>query len=152
MSRIWCILIPLFLLQTSHLCNGGTTSSYVRKAEPAEELSIESFPPPPGFNAPEQVHITQGDHEGQSVIISWVTPEERHSNWVRYWKAAAQGGNKKEEKKPAKHRRSFAYSSSTYKFYTYTSGFIHHAVISGLEVFLSSDLLFSVVFDLGEIC
>nr|GME19620.1 purple acid phosphatase 5-like [Ipomoea batatas] len=134
MSPVWWFLIPLFFfLQAPHLCNGGKTSTYVRKGEPAEELSVESFPPPQGHNAPEQVHITQGDHEGRGVIISWVTPEEKHPNWVKYWKASVQGSNGKEAATPIKRRRSFAYSSSVYKFYTYTSGFIHHAVIKDLE-------------------
>lgn len=69
-----------------------------------------------------QVHITQGDHVGKSVIISWVTPLELHPNLVKYWEANSL----------IKHK---AQSRLTkYKYYNYTSGYIHHAIIKGLKV------------------
>ncbi|CAH9128321.1 unnamed protein product [Cuscuta epithymum] len=129
MKRMWIILIPLLLLlRAPHVCNGGVTSSYKRKPEPAVEIPVESFPPPPGVNVPEQVHITQGDHEGRSMIVSWVTSKSRHPNSVKFWKAARGDA----EAAPVK-RRASAYSTATYKYYTYTSGFIHHALLKDLE-------------------
>ncbi|MED6136333.1 hypothetical protein PIB30_055094 [Stylosanthes scabra] len=43
------------------------------------------FAVPPGYNAPQQVHITQGDLEGKAMIVSWVTVDEPGSSDVRYW-------------------------------------------------------------------
>ena len=48
------------------------------------------------------------------------------SNVVTYWKAV--DGDVKPKKK-----RGHA-STSSYRFYDYTSGFLHHATIKGLEV------------------
>ncbi|KAG7633450.1 Iron/zinc purple acid phosphatase-like C-terminal domain [Arabidopsis suecica] len=48
-------------------------------------MPLETFPLPAGYNAAEQVHITQGDHDGRGMIISWVTPlNEDGSNVVTY--------------------------------------------------------------------
>ena len=69
-----------------------------------------------------KVHITQGDHEGKAVIVSWVTPNEAGSNKVLYWS---------ENSKLKKHAFGKVY---TYKFYNYTSGYIHHCTISNLKV------------------
>ncbi|KAL9299814.1 Purple acid phosphatase 19 [Arabidopsis thaliana] len=33
----------------------GITSTHVRVSEPSEEMPLETFPPPTGYNAPEQV-------------------------------------------------------------------------------------------------
>jgi len=33
----------------------GITSTHARVSEPSEEMSLETFPPPAGYNAPEQV-------------------------------------------------------------------------------------------------
>lgn len=69
-----------------------------------------------------KVHITQGDVEGKAVIVSWVTQEAKGSNKVIYWK----------ENSSKKHK---AYGkTNTYKFYNYTSGYIHHCPIRNLEV------------------
>ncbi|CAK9183582.1 unnamed protein product [Ilex paraguariensis] len=98
--------------------DGGSTSQYVRKAEPAIDIPLEHFPQPSGYNAPEQVHITQGDHVGRGVIISWVTPLERHPNVVTYWE---------DGKQDEKHK---IHSITTfYRYYNYSSGYIHHATI-----------------------
>ncbi|KAF5203720.1 Purple acid phosphatase [Thalictrum thalictroides] len=102
--------------------NGGITSSYVRMSEASVDLPLSSLPSPPGYNAPEQVHITQGDHVGKGMIVSWVTPLEPGSKIVKYWKDGD------EEHKKQAH----AYTK-TYKFVNYTSGFIHHATIKNLE-------------------
>lgn len=72
-----------------------------------------------------QVHITQGDLVGRSMIISWVTPMEKYPNTVTYW---AEGKDKHKHK----HKRhSFI---KFYKYFNYTSGYIHHATIKRLEV------------------
>ena len=69
-----------------------------------------------------KVHITQGDHEGRAIIVSWVTMEEPGSNEVLYWKENSK------EKKSAKGK------VSQYKYFDYTSGYIHHCTIRKLEV------------------
>ena len=69
-----------------------------------------------------KVHITQGGLEGKSVIISWVTPEKPGSNRVVYWAENSPIRNKAEG------------SVVSYKYFNYTSGFIHHCTIENLEV------------------
>ncbi|XP_048501684.1 purple acid phosphatase 19 isoform X2 [Beta vulgaris subsp. vulgaris] len=86
-------------------------------------MPAEAFPSPSGYNAPEQVHITQGDRGGRGVIISWVTPDERHPDVVRYWSA----------NDPSDVKTSHS-QISTYRYYNYSSGYIHHATIRKLEV------------------
>lgn len=49
------IYILLLLLQFCQVSNAGVTSNYVRKLEAADDMPKQCFPPPPGFNAPEQV-------------------------------------------------------------------------------------------------
>lgn len=73
-----------------------------------------------------KVHITQGDHVGKAVIVSWVTEDEPGSNAVRYW------SKNSKQKKLAKGK------IVTYRFFNYTSGFIHHTTIRNLEVLLYS--------------
>lgn len=73
-----------------------------------------------------QVHLTQGDHNGRGMIISWVTPLNLDgSNVVTYWIASNVSDIKRRKKKA---------STSSYKFYDYSSGFLHHATIKNLEV------------------
>eukprot|EP01018_Ginkgo_biloba_P014418 Gb_10174 [translate_table: standard] len=73
-----------------------------------------------------KVHITQGDYEGKAIIVSWVTSSEPGSNQVFYgttennYEHCAEG------------------NVTTYTFYNYTSGFIHHCLIDGLEVWCFS--------------
>lgn len=69
-----------------------------------------------------KVHITQGDYDGRAMIISWVTPQERHPNVVTFWAAGS------------KHKHKSHSSISTYKYFSYSSGYIHHATIKHLEV------------------
>jgi hypothetical protein len=59
---------------------------------------------------------------GKGVIVSWVTDDESGSNTVIYWS---------ESSKQKKEAEGKAY---TYKFYNYTSGYIHHCIIRNLEV------------------
>ncbi|KAL5819221.1 hypothetical protein ACOSQ4_023063 [Xanthoceras sorbifolium] len=120
-----CQLKVLFLFLTiaaaGVVCSGGVTSSFVRKSQPSVCMPLNTFPPPSGDNAPEQVHITQGDHDGRSMIISWVTPFDKEPNFVTYWEA----NSKKKHKTRAR--------ITSYKYYNYDSGYIHHATIQGLK-------------------
>ncbi|GAB4853856.1 prolyl aminopeptidase [Ancistrocladus abbreviatus] len=113
------------LLNVAEVCNGGVTSRYVRRLEQSVDMPLDAdvFRLPPGKNAPQQVHITQGDHEGKAVIVSWVTPEKEGSNSVVYW---SEGGKHKE-----KHKAEG--SVTRYTYYNYTSGYIHHCLIKHLE-------------------
>ncbi|CAH8314902.1 unnamed protein product [Eruca vesicaria subsp. sativa] len=118
-------ILSLLLLSITTVINCGITSKYVRQAQPANEMSFGTFPSPPGHNAPEQVHITQGDRDGRGMIISWVTPLNlAGSDVVTYWIASNDNDVKKLKKKA---------STSSYKFYDYASGFLHHATIKHLE-------------------
>ncbi|KAJ0040067.1 hypothetical protein Pint_28365 [Pistacia integerrima] len=117
------VILLILLLNIAGICNGGVTSDYVRKPEASVDMPIDAFPPPSGYNAPEQVHITQGDHSGRSVIISWVTPLEQYPNLVKYWEA----------KCPIKHKFKAQSRPTIYKYYNYISGYIHHATINGLK-------------------
>lgn len=69
-----------------------------------------------------KVHITQGDHVGKGVIVSWVTPDEPGSSTVLYWAENSQLKNR---------ANGFI---RTYKFVNYTSGYIHHCTVNNLEV------------------
>ncbi|XP_075645831.1 purple acid phosphatase 5-like [Castanea sativa] len=124
MSALWMVAM-VFVLLNIGLCNGGKTSPYVRKLYASVDLPKDTFPSPPGFNAPEQVHITQGDYDGRGVIISWVTPVMKHPDVVSYWAAGAEGKHK--------HKHTVHSVTTTYKYYNYNSGYIHHATIKGLE-------------------
>nr|DAD22448.1 TPA_asm: hypothetical protein HUJ06_023911 [Nelumbo nucifera] len=73
----------------------------------------------PGYNSPQQVHITQGDHEGKGVIG---VQDEPGSSTVLYW---SENG---------KHKYLAKGEVLTYKFYNYTSGYIHHCTINYLKV------------------
>ncbi|KAI5673165.1 hypothetical protein M9H77_13529 [Catharanthus roseus] len=119
---VLALLIGL-ILNAGILCNGGITSSFVRLDQKAVDMPLDSdvFRVPPGYNAPEQVHITQGDHDGKAVIVSWVTMEKPGSKKVRYW---AENSKNKDEAKG---------TVTKYKFYNYTSGYIHHCTIRNLE-------------------
>ncbi|KAL9299813.1 putative Acid phosphatase [Arabidopsis thaliana] len=64
------------------------------------------------------VHITQGDHAGRGMIISWVTPlNEDGSNVVTYWIASSDGSDNK----------TGIATTSSYRYFYYTSGYLHHA-------------------------
>ncbi|KAF8377893.1 hypothetical protein HHK36_031281 [Tetracentron sinense] len=121
-SIVVVVLLSL-IVNAAVLCNGGITSSFVRKVEKTVDMPLDSdvFRVPPGYNAPQQVHITQGDHEGKGVIISWVTPNEPGSKTVLYWSENCKQKNRAEGK------------IVTYKFYNYTSGYIHHCTIKNLK-------------------
>ncbi|KAG9456804.1 hypothetical protein H6P81_001312 [Aristolochia fimbriata] len=122
MGRLWVFFLG-FLFHGVLLCEGGITSSFVRKREKSGDMPLDSdvFRVPPGYNAPQQVHITQGDQEGRGVIISWVTMDEPGSNTVLYG--------------TSKNKRQFRAEGivTSYKYYNYTSGYIHHCTIVNLE-------------------
>ncbi|XP_068652916.1 purple acid phosphatase 2-like [Aristolochia californica] len=119
---VFVVSLLLLLLHGALLCNAGTTSSFVRNTERTVDMPFESdvFQAPHGYNAPQQVHITQGDHQGRGVIISWITMDETGSNTVLYG--------------TAENERQFRAEGTvtSYKYYNYTSGYIHHCTIKGL--------------------
>ncbi|KAK4757223.1 hypothetical protein SAY87_007350 [Trapa incisa] len=122
-SSFICPLLLAFLLSIAGLTHGGKTSSFVRKQRKSVCMPINSdvFQEPPGFNSPQQVHITQGNYDGNAVIVSWVTPKYPRSTRVHYWS----------EKNPSQKKHSHGISTS-YKYYNYTSGFIHHCTLKNL--------------------
>ncbi|KAG9142320.1 hypothetical protein Leryth_007737 [Lithospermum erythrorhizon] len=65
--------------------------------------------------------LTQGDLEGKAMIVSWVTMDEPGSSQVLYW---IDGSDQK---------LSANGKVNKYKFYNYTSGFIHHCTIRRLK-------------------
>lgn len=101
----------------------GVTSRYVRRLEATVDMPMDSdvFRVPEGYNAPQQVHITQGDLVGKAVIVSWVTPSEPGSSTVLY-------GTKEYKYKNAANG-----IVTTYKYYNYTSGYIHHCTLKNLK-------------------
>ncbi|EOY14888.1 Purple acid phosphatase 10 isoform 2 [Theobroma cacao] len=116
------ICLLCLILSASDFCNGGITSSFVRKEySPDMPLDSDVFQVPPGYNEPQQVHITQGDADGRGVIISWITPDEPGSNTVLYWS------------ENSKHKNRADGTFVRYKFFNYTSGYIHHCTINKLE-------------------
>ncbi|XP_056160933.1 purple acid phosphatase 2-like isoform X2 [Syzygium oleosum] len=119
---VGAVLVLVLVLNGADLCNGGKTSTFVRKVEKTVDMPLDSdvFRVPPGYNAPQQVHITQGDHVGKGVIVSWVTQDEPGSSVVLYW--SENSGNKKTAKGKV----------NRYKFYNYTSGYIHHCILNNL--------------------
>ncbi|KAJ7553993.1 hypothetical protein O6H91_06G122600 [Diphasiastrum complanatum] len=114
----------LICLSTENLsCNAGITSSYIRPDFFSSDLPLDSpyFAVPPGDNAPQQVHITQGDSDGKAVTISWITPKAAGSSQVLYGTS------------PNAYTQSSNSTVSTYSYFTYTSGYIHHCLIKGLQ-------------------
>lgn len=70
---------------------------------------------------------------GKGVIISWVTPDEPGSSTVLYW------AENSEVKNSAKG------IFLTYKYFNYTSGYIHHCTVDNLEVSTCHESLLSGV-------
>ncbi|XP_028767888.1 purple acid phosphatase-like [Neltuma alba] len=124
LQRFSCFVVLVFLSSVAVFCYGSRTSSFVRKIVNAVDMPLDSdvFAVPPGYNAPQQVHITQGDYVGKAVIVSWVTEDEPGLSVVRYWKE-----NSRENKRLAEGE------FVTYRFYNYSSGFIHHCTMKDLE-------------------
>lgn len=55
LNHLGLVCSAIVLLSISVVSHAGVTSNYIRVAEPSEEMPLETFPPPPGYNAPEQV-------------------------------------------------------------------------------------------------
>ncbi|KAK1427284.1 hypothetical protein QVD17_15967 [Tagetes erecta] len=121
LGSVYLLLLLSFILTSC--CNGGISSSYSRTNDISADMPLNSdvFALPHGYNAPQQVHITQGDHEGRGVIVSWVTPNEPGSSKVIYW---AENSNGKQHA---------VGTFVTYKYYNYSSPYIHHCTIKNLE-------------------
>ncbi|KVI02013.1 Iron/zinc purple acid phosphatase-like C-terminal domain-containing protein [Cynara cardunculus var. scolymus] len=62
-------LLAVLVLKSALIVDGGLTSSFVRKVEKTIDMPLDS-----------DVHITQGDHVGKAMIVSWVTMDEPGSN------------------------------------------------------------------------
>ncbi|KAJ6363274.1 hypothetical protein OIU78_003449 [Salix suchowensis] len=118
-------LILVFIIFSGFVKNGnaGKTSSFIRSEWPSIDIPLDNevFAVPKGHNAPQQVHITQGDYNGKAVIISWVTPDEPGTNEVQY------GVSKK------KYDFTAEGTVRNYTFYNYKSGYIHQCLVDGLE-------------------
>ncbi|KAJ3687836.1 hypothetical protein LUZ61_017000 [Rhynchospora tenuis] len=121
-QRVGILFGLIFVAQLTVRCNGGVTSTYRRRlAEPVDmPVDADVFQVPPGYNAPQQVHITQGDYDGSAVIISWVTADEPGSNTVLYGTSNT------------KLDMSAEGNVTQYHYYNYTSGYIHHCTLEQL--------------------
>lgn len=51
------LVAAVLILNAAILCNGGDTSSFVRKTKKSGDMPVDSdvFEVPPGYNAPQQV-------------------------------------------------------------------------------------------------
>ncbi|XP_021741807.1 bifunctional purple acid phosphatase 26-like isoform X2 [Chenopodium quinoa] len=121
------VLLITIIVSINSLSNGvngeSITSSYVRLDPPSTDIPLEDtiFAAPAAYNAPQQVHITQGDYDGKAVIISWVTPHLHGSHTVYY-------GTKQ-----GKYTFKAKAFNTSYSFKGYKSGQIYHCVVDGLE-------------------
>ncbi|XP_044472246.1 bifunctional purple acid phosphatase 26-like [Mangifera indica] len=117
------ILISLVLLGNLKCGSAGITSTFIRSEWPSIDIPLdnEAFAVPKGHNAPQQVHITQGDYDGKAVIVSWVTADEPGPSKVQYGTSEN------------KYDFSAEGTMTNYTFYKYKSGYIHHCLIDGLE-------------------
>lgn len=117
------IFTSSLLLSSVNFGNAGTTSTFTRKEWPSIDIPLDNevFAVPKGYNAPQQVHITQGDYDGKAVIISWVTTDEPGPSRVQY------GTSEKNYEFTAEGR------ITNYTMYQYKSGYIHHVLVDGLE-------------------
>ncbi|XP_058115648.1 bifunctional purple acid phosphatase 26 isoform X2 [Magnolia sinica] len=123
-SMLFQLLLTLFiLLRSVQIGDAGITSSFVRTQWPSVDIPLDNevFAIPKGHNAPQQVHITQGDYDGTAVIISWVTMDEPGLSEVLY-------GTSQD-----KYKNRAVGNSTNYPFYKYKSGYIHHCLVGGLE-------------------
>ncbi|XP_007011812.2 PREDICTED: bifunctional purple acid phosphatase 26 [Theobroma cacao] len=118
------LLLTLFLiLDLVKRGSAGITSTFTRSQWQSFDIPLDNkvFAIPTGYNAPQQLHITQGDYDGKAVIISWVTADEPGPSKVQY------GTSEK------KYELSADGTVTNYTFYNYKSGYIHHCLVDGLE-------------------
>jgi hypothetical protein len=103
--------------------DAGVTSAYRRKLEATADMPLDAdvFRVPPGYNAPQQVHITLGDQTGTAMTVSWVTPDEPGNGTVAYGLS------------PETMVLSAKATLTRYDYYNYTSGFIHHCTLTKLK-------------------
>ena len=123
-SLLFQLILASFVLSNfDNNVNAGHTSVFVRKEWPSEDIPLdhEVFAVPKGYNAPQQVHITQGNYDGNAVIISWITFDEPGSSKVQYGKS------------DKNYEFSAEGKMTNYTFYKYNSGYIHHVLVDGLE-------------------
>ncbi|XAR72785.1 Acid phosphatase [Bertholletia excelsa] len=143
------------ILNLVALCNGGTTSAFVRKPEKTVDMPLDAdvFKVPSGYNAPQQllefliifcfcwVDSTRPALNSSDLcylrdleasvnlikfslwrsIVSWVTMDEPGSSIVLYWS------------EKSKHKKEAKGTVVTYRYYNYTSGYIHHCTIKNLK-------------------
>ncbi|KAG5114240.1 hypothetical protein AAZX31_13G262800 [Glycine max] len=122
-ATISVALVLLLLPNVAVVCHGGKTSTFIRKVEKTEDMPLHSdvFVSPSGYNAPQQVHITLGDQVGRAMIVSWVTLDEPGKSLVHYWSD------------DCPHKRVAKGNHFTYRYFNYSSGFIHHCTLRDLE-------------------
>ena len=68
------------------------------------------------------MHITLGDQTGTAMTVSWVTASEPGNGTVAY------GRSRKKMDRSAQ-----GCTLTRYDYFNYTSGFIHHCNLTGLE-------------------
>ncbi|KAK8602584.1 hypothetical protein V6N13_057784 [Hibiscus sabdariffa] len=118
------LLFKLFpILAIVERGSAGVTSTFTRSKWQSFDIPLDNkvFEIPKGYNAPQQVHITQGDYDGKAVIISWVTPDKPRPSRVQY------GTSEK------KYDFIADGTVTNYTFYNYKSGYIHHCLVDDLE-------------------
>ncbi|XP_073150383.1 bifunctional purple acid phosphatase 26 [Henckelia pumila] len=123
-SMVVPLLLSTFVLYSCiSSASASLTSAFVRNEWPSVDIPLDNevFAVPKGYNAPQQVHITQGDYDGKAVIISWVTADEPGSNTVRY--GLSEG----------KYEFTADGTFQNYTFYNYKSGYIHQCLVDGLQ-------------------
>jgi hypothetical protein len=120
-ARLLVGLLVLAVLLAA--AEAGVTSAYRRKLEATADMPLDAdvFRVPPGYNAPQQVHITLGDQTGTAMTVSWVTPDEPGNGTVAYGRS------------PETMVLSARATLTRYDYYNYTSGFIHHCTLTKLK-------------------
>lgn len=108
--------LVLSVVLSAVVVSHGKTSTYVRKLGESADMPLDSdvFKVPHGYNAPQQVHITQGDLEGTAMIVSWVTVDEPGSNKVVYW-------SEKSKKKKSAEGKVYKYKYYDYHHFHFMS-------------------------------
>lgn len=71
------------VMNAALLCNGGMTSSFVRKEEKSVDMPLDSdvFAEPPGYNAPQQVSFFFFFF---SFFLSFIWWRRRRQRWRRF--------------------------------------------------------------------
>lgn len=66
-------LVLGLLLNAPEVCNGGKTSTFVRKVEKTVDMPLDSdvFAVPPGYNAPQQVTLLPVSSLAMKIAQSW---------------------------------------------------------------------------------